>query len=772
MTLDEIAERLGQEKDIGSRFPVRIIFTENLDDYTALEKRLRNICGVTLNIAEFCSADDTVPNFEKLAHALKKYPDRQILLLSVGEYLRICSKREMNPERCQFRAFWELQQDKESRTRVIIPLFGCSEIFSRIVPFPDERQEYFLWPLNPKTRPTFHSIDVYSSDFTGIKPEASSLKEWLLKWPDILRRNSRCSVVTRFFGYVETCYGNISTKSYASPFRCLIGTLSDGESLSEDCCSGEFWGELFGRVSESGAENVSLSEIIADVLNMKGFGFMKAAEKWETLNDFQRGCVWLWYRVYSGEDYYSYACRKAENAEEIPARIRDEILTASHITLRWIAERNAAVTALKVSLNEEYFSQLDGVPDAGMRLKFLTYRTHEEKRYAVKTISTILREGADLSAAAEMLGEGYPELAAYMTGKTGCDDEIDRYFAWYRTHKLINSYPGEYGSDISLDRFTSRYSLMCALDDSECGYFWLDGFGAEYAPLLVYELRQRGFVNIDVKIGTALLPTDTEHNHQWDESAPNVLKWNKLDTLAHKGMPDDRSYYSCVVSQLGIFGEAAKKVQELLGKYECVVITGDHGSSRLAALAFHRNANAAYVPRGAAVRDFGRYCELDADPDSVQPLPDTTKLSSGGKTFLVMNGYQHFAVSGNTADGEIHGGNSPEERLVAVITITKNHTHLPALTCTPVEDFASRKKGRTEFTLSFSRKISSLEVSLGRVPAKCSQTPAGNWSVALEGVTANAITVSVIADGLLLPDISLKVKTRGITIHDDPFGEI
>ncbi|MBR0034871.1 MAG: hypothetical protein IJP54_04265, partial [Synergistaceae bacterium] len=93
------------------------------------------------------------------------------------------------------------------------------------------------------------------------------------------------------------------------------------------------------------------------------------------------------------------------------------------------------------------------------------------------------------------------------------------------------------------------------------------------------------------------------------------------------------------------------------------------------------------------------------------------------------------------------------------------------LACTPPE-YASRQKGRTEFTLSFSRKISSLEVSLGRVPAKCSQTPAGIWSDVLEGVTANTINVSVIADGMLLPDISLKVKTRGITIHDDPFGGI
>ena len=432
-------------------------------------------------------------------------------------------------------------------------------------------------------------------------------------------------------------------------------------------------------------------------------------------------------------------------------------------------------------MNEEYFALLDGVPDVRTRLKLLTYRTHSEKAYAVKTVSEILREGADLFSAAEMLGNGYPELAAYMTGKTGLDDEIDGYFAWYRTHKLINCCPEEYGPDVGLDRFSSRYSLMSGIDADECGQFWIDGFGVEYAPLVVYELRQLGIANIYVKIGTALLPTDTEHNHQWDESAPNILKWNKLDTLSHKGIPDDKSYYSCVVSQLAVFEDAAKKVQELLGKYECVVITGDHGSSRLAALAFHDSSvNSINAPENALVRDFGRYCELEADPESVEAIPDTKKVSSGGKTWLVMNGYQHFAVSGNTVNGEIHGGNSPEERLVAVITVSRhksapapeNHTHLPALTCTPAEKYASRRKGRIEFTLSFSRGISSLEVSLGRVPAKCSQTTAETWNVVLEGVTANMITVSVIADGLLLPDVSLEVRTKGITIHDDPFGDM
>ena len=45
-----------------------------------------------------------------------------------------------------------------------------------------------------------------------------------------------------------------------------------------------------------------------------------------------------------------------------------------------------------------------------------------------------------------------------------------------------------------------------------------------------------------------------------------------------------------------------------------------------------------------------------------------------------------------------------------------------------------------------------------------------SWLVILDGVTADDITLSVIANGRLLPNVTLKVKTQGISKNDDPFG--
>ena len=46
--------------------------------------------------------------------------------------------------------------------------------------------------------------------------------------------------------------------------------------------------------------------------------------------------------------------------------------------------------------------------------------------------------------------------------------------------------------------------------------------------------------------------------------------------------------------------------------HDYVVITGDHGSSRFAALAFHDPSVVPITaPNKSTIRSFGRFCELD-----------------------------------------------------------------------------------------------------------------------------------------------------------------
>lgn len=784
MTIAEIKHKLDQERSFGCRYPVRIIFVENLDAYSELESQLKGICDVTINVADFCRAPDTVPQFDQIKSEMDEYEGKLVLLLSAGEYLRICVKRELNTERQQFLPFWETQQAEASRTRVIMPVFNCRDIFDRVVGSVDERQMEYAWTLDSVPSSESYCISVYSPKFKDIiKPDAENLTAWLYDWQKILKRSASCSVMTLQEGNVETSYGIVNIKPINSPFRYLMDILIDGDAITEKWESNGFWSQLITHAAKLSGK-VSFEQVVLRALNVNIFDFVSVIARWNTLNGFQKELVWLWYRVYPAGDYYSYACEKAKHAMEIPARIRDEILLTSSRSELWIKQRMAAMKALSfTSFNDSYFALMDKLPLAETKLQLLTYQTHEERAYAIKVISGLLRSGAEPEAIASLIANDYPSLAAYMRGKTGCDEALDEYMTWYRKNKLINRFPGEFSTAMVFDRYDARFKLMHQMKGKDCVSFWIDGFGAEYIPLFLYELDTHGIIPCSVKIATALLPTETEYNHQWDENDPLTLKWDRLDSCSHKGMPDDKSYFSCIDHQFAVFSDAAKKVEELLEKHDYVVITGDHGSSRFAALAFHDPSIVPITaPNKSTIRSFGRFCELDDKSADIIAPSGTSKVTAviGGKKYLVMNNYQHFAVSGNVAGGntdehdvvgESHGGNTPEERLVPVIVVKREQPRV-SLTCKPQSKYVTKKNGKAETTLIFNLPVYMLEVYQGDNKAMCTQITEDKWQIVLGNITTEELVLTAIANDKLLPNIILKTKTPGINRNNDPFGGI
>ena len=106
-----------------------------------------------------------------------------------------------------------------------------------------------------------------------------------------------------------------------------------------------------------------------------------------------------------------------------------------------------------------------------------------------------------------------------------------------------------------------------------------------------------------------------------------------------------------------------------------------------------------------------------------------------------------------------------------VAIVIKRKQPPPPVTCKPKGGlFVTKKNGHVEKALQFSRPISTLEVSYDNKEATCTLNADGSWLVILDGVTTDDITLSVIANGRLLPNVTLKVKAQGISKNDDPFG--
>ena len=783
MTIDDIKIRLRNERRFGSRFPVRIIFVDDFSTYCRLVDNLKGFCDTTINLAEFCRAKDTIPQFDKIKDYIRKNDGNHILLLSVGEYMRLCIQRELDRDRCQFQSFFEMQQPEDSMTRVIVPLFCCHDIFNSVVNGIDERQQHHLFELSTPPSVNRHfDITVFSSLFTGlIKPDADSLSDWLYRWTHILSKNSTCTIITQHRNYVSNYTNPIRISSYDDPFQYLKAILVDASCLDKGWENDEFWSKLTKSLIDLGGIN-SFRQIVLRTLNMNDFDFSDIATKWKTLDSFKKELVWLWYRINPTDDYYSYACLKAEYASEIPLRIRDEILyKKSACCESWIQQRMSAMYGFAFpSFDDSYFSLLDKMsPEA--RLQLLTFLTHEERAYSIKVISELLRDGADPDTLRDMIEDNYSTFATYITESINVDREVDEYMSWYRKCKLVNRYSGNYHATVNLDRFDARNKQLQKIYEKEQNYvtFWIDGFGIEYVPIFLHELSKQNVIPESTTITTALLPTNTEYNRQWDITEPNTLKWDRLDSYTHNGRPDDKSYYSCIARQLEVFTEAAKKVNELLDRYECVVVTSDHGSSRLAALAFHDSSVLPITaPQKSHVRSFGRFCEIDDNSVEIVPPPETTLCVTTlhGKTVLVMDSYRHFVASGNVAGGnsddndvvgEIHGGNTPEERLVPVIVLKGKRTDIP-IKCVPDNESITKKRRLVSAILNFNQPVNTLDVYFGDNQAICTKTDDQKWRITLDGVTTNDIMLLVFANGKRLDSISLKIPTRGIDIRD-PF---
>lgn len=673
MIIQEIISKVNSERYIPGRFPSRVIFAHDFNDYKFVEEELRSICDITIDLAEFTNGD-LLPDFRELKSQIRKHVDKQILLLSIGEYLRICIKRERNKETSEIPGLWETIQSEHSITKYIIPLFGVRELFDQVVPSIDERQKDFVWEIASGNFEPDYKVTIYAPSFAdAVQADASNLHDWLENWSMFFgdKKRNKFSLTSKLFRYSEMTNGRVSVDVVEEPFAYVSSFVTDSDRLKAEFGDDEFWSEVAKEVRQG----KPFSETIKYMLNIgRSFDPISILARFDQSTSTEHRLLWIWYQLYPGDDYYTYALRNAVSPAHIPRLIRDAIFTLPRISDKHIVERASALRVLDLTYDDSYFAKLDNTTSPETRLSLLTFKTIEERSYAIKTVSGLLRTGADVNTTALMIRPGYPELSEYLS-QDG-DDPVSQYFNWYRKSKLINRPATDIPCVIDFDDIDSRNKVL--QQSGEAHRFWIDGLGVEWAPLLISKLENLSIpVDVIGKVTKAILPTETEFNRKWSSSDD---KWDRLDKLNHSGMLDDKDYYRCVSRQIEIIGEIVAHVSALLERHNRVVITGDHGSSRLAALMFHvSDYYALEPPPNAKVRSFGRFCEL-ADCSNVPLTSSFEQTSLDGKDFVVMRTYEHFKQSGNAAGGntddnsvagEVHGGMTPEEYLVPVITVSR-----------------------------------------------------------------------------------------------------
>lgn len=765
MKLQESISNLKAEKanKVTSRFPCRILLLHSREDYCDAVSSLKALCDRAVSSDELFSSADVMPAYDKLLEMIKS--NEWVWLPGVSEYLRLFYKSEQRTER--FAKLWHSMVDASSTGRIIIPLWNCDSLWydTSLGLRTDERQKDFVYSISDHEATSEQmNITVFSSAFeeyinqlNGKYTLIFGLREWYDRMLNETQIPTDYYLLTKQARSVSQTMGDVTIRPIKTPYEFIRENLQDGFQLKEEACSEEMLGELFNE----SLKNSTIRDAILHRFNIVTFDGVGVMAKWVSFSKGKQQLLRLWYQLNPDNSYLCH-CFEKYGLEEIEEHILLEIFDVLQFHNEWVAEYQQLIRVLNLKKNETYFAKLSTIPTYEERLAFLTGDTREERIYILRMVGQWLKQDAAQVCVSETLKLRYSMLQAYlgpMPAELG--PVYNEYISEYKAHKLANTLPESderFFRGIEPDSLTFRYSVINQNITDSTVMLWIDGLGFEYLSLLLDRLSQNkdGAV-VSCALTQALLPTETEFNEQWKQMKVPYEKLDKLDKLAHKGVVDEPDYYACIEEQLAFFNKVSDKVNELLKNYQRVIITGDHGASRLAARFFHTRKGLP-VFKDATPLSHGRYCSIKSKPDGVyEDLIEASDLS--GQHYLVFTSYNHFSLGGfatgkdddNVIYGEVHGGASPEEMIVPVVVFDSKVSLPLSVKWSDNKSETRLKRKIAKVSLEFSKEIKTLEVRAGAINAETNDTGDGKtWTISFEQIVPGDYNLAIVADGKLV----------------------
>ena len=779
MTIQQVISILKREKqeNLKSRFPCRAIMVRNVEQYRLLISKLKEISDVRIvQSTEIFSSFDVMPSYDNLK--APSYQNEWVILTGVSEYLRMFSKKESTDRR--FASLWSYQAPASSTGRIIIPLWGCeAQWFDTTINLNrDPRQQDFYYDCtDADNADPVMDLLVLSGMFEQHidKLEALQgnfmigLQEWFEYWEDPSPDNHSFILLTKRCNSITTTSGNISVHVITDILSYIQEKMSGASCLTKNNCSEDMQNILF----EYALKGVSLDEALLKVMNVSAFSGVDVMGKWSTLSRGEKKLVALWLKLHSDDTYLCHCFAEIRDVDEIVERIGHDIFNARYSRPEWVEEYQKLASVLAIKPDDKFFNQLDEIPDYEDRLDYLTSSTREERIYLLRMVGHWIRRDPSQVKACNKLRSIYPELFAYLCQDVNeMNNELAAYMERYKAYKLENTLPNDetmYFEGVQTNIYDYRYSVLADNIDEDTMVLWIDALGVEWLPLLKWTIENGCDASIvKTVVVMATLPTETCFNEQWNEMSVSYKKLDKLDKLAHKGVVDEPDYYACIEEQINFITGISEQVNFLLNQHHRVIITGDHGTSRLAARFFHTRDGLS-APKDAKVWSHGRYCELAGVSGVSIPNIQIVKAKDGTQ-YAVFENYDHFKQSGfaagvddeNAIYGEVHGGATPEEMLVPVIVLESNKE--VQLTASWEKEKVKIAMKKVRLTLNFSKPVNQLSVDVADIVGTVSKNGDGSvWNVVLQGIKPGSYKVRIVADGYILevPEIIILPALSG-----------
>ncbi|TEB13788.1 BREX-4 system phosphatase PglZ [Pelotomaculum propionicicum] len=709
--VNSLIDYLREEKNEKHRFATRFITVQEQKVWKELISKLYYEVDQSIRLSAICSGEDLFPDNESILGALKSIAGsgKLIMICPIAECARLYPE---NGEIIRYLAEWPAG----NVARVYVPLLMAGDILNNQLNRVTRYKAGILpevWTVHGEDRvevivAPFRGAGTWDSRVrTGIKSylelweHGGSQKVWLeTKWAPCLpaqqiRSDFRVRLYSSGFDFVrENCFWE--------GLRLEWGNSSQWEWLATNIQSGESFDKLASRL-----------------VGFKEYNSGRLFALWRTLPEDMRWLVWLWSKKKAEPGTYLHHVMQSSSGVNLLARDIALGIFSAGKSVMLIQERKELLHFLGINhMPAGFWDKFNSLTDDLDKLAVLTDISEEERRSIVQSIKNILQLKVEGMLWREKLECVYPVLAWYLMSVDFQDDFLNEYFHLYIRCRLTDQLNDELaakareGAEKQLIwNYPSREEILTRIDADSKKVLWVDGLGLEWAGLITQLLMEAGNLEIDVKVARSNLPTTTEANRCWGE---NDEVERGLDNIAHHY---DYRFPNALIEAFEVIKKIVTKIITLTQRYECVVLTADHGLSR-----FADKAGKVEAPEGTEIQQYGRYGNVGSL--QYQPQPDSGWILDGSKAIMLV--HEKFDGSGTSA-GEVHGGGTLEECLVPVITVRK-----PDRTVTTAFELITgivriNPRGKGELIIKCNRAISNVKLKVAGQWLSGEMLTAGKW---------------------------------------------
>lgn len=385
--------------------------------------------------------------------------------------------------------------------------------------------------------------------------------------------------------------------------------------------------------------------------------------------------LWLLPHIVPKESYLEYV-------------LNTEIISVESFIFKYITSAKECLTDYKLYAEERRIAICKGIAESySSEIHiFIQYCTEKNTSEVVRWLNCgtlnekkeLLRRCAEEHHVSIVIQDMYPEVKYYLSHNVVWPSQpIQKYFEKYREFKITSHMTHEFYEEarsryVDCAPLASRDSRIQPFSfDEKCALLVVDAMGVDWLPMLLSIASEQGVKAESVDVCKANLPTTTAHNPIVWPPERRLPDCKRLDNIAHNGAEshETRLVTENLAVALDVIGQKViPQILEGLLRFDYVLVTADHGSSRLAVLA---QQSVPPIVKTIKLEDGVASCDWRYRESSRQmPCPPECEETLSGN-FWVMKGYDRFSKKGGGQAFEVHGGATLEEVLVPVVIFSK-----------------------------------------------------------------------------------------------------